>query len=57
MAKLCGAESDEPALETTMSRLSAPATIDVHVALNTWTNLINEVAKTDIDFPVLEKAA
>jgi hypothetical protein len=41
----------------TMSRLSGPATIDVHVALNTWTNLINEVAKTDIDFPVLEKAA
>src|SRR5512143_848183 len=23
-----------------------------HVALNTWTNYINEVAKTDIDFPV-----
>jgi len=25
----------------------------LHVALNTWTNYINEVAKTDIDFPVL----
>jgi uncharacterized peroxidase-related enzyme len=24
-----------------------------HVALNTWTNYINEVAKTDIDFPVV----
>jgi uncharacterized peroxidase-related enzyme len=24
-----------------------------HVALNTWTNYINEVAKTDIDFPVI----
>jgi uncharacterized peroxidase-related enzyme len=23
-----------------------------HVALNTWTNYMNEVAKTDIDFPV-----
>lgn len=23
-----------------------------HVALNTWTNYINEVAQTDIDFPV-----
>ena len=23
-----------------------------HVALNTWTNYINEVAKTEIDFPV-----
>ena len=22
-----------------------------HVALNTWTNYINEVAKTEIDFP------
>ena len=33
--------------------------IVMHVALNTWTNYINEVAKTDIDFPVvtLEKAA
>ena len=25
-----------------------------HVALNTWTNYINEVAKTTIDFPVIE---
>ncbi len=25
-----------------------------HVALNTWTNYINEVAKTDIDFPVIK---
>lgn len=24
-----------------------------HVALNTWTNYINEVARTDIDFPVV----
>ena len=31
-----------------------------HVALNTWTNYINEVARTEIDFPVaapLRKAA
>jgi uncharacterized peroxidase-related enzyme len=28
-----------------------------HVALNTWTNYINEVAKTDIDFPVVEPMA
>ena len=27
--------------------------IVMHVALNTWTNYINEVAKTDIDFPVV----
>jgi uncharacterized peroxidase-related enzyme len=27
--------------------------IVLHVALNTWTNYMNEVAKTDIDFPVV----
>ena len=27
--------------------------IVLHVALNTWTNYINVVAKTDIDFPVV----
>jgi uncharacterized peroxidase-related enzyme len=27
--------------------------IVLHVALNTWTNYINEVAETDIDFPVV----
>ena len=26
--------------------------IVLHVALNTWTNYINEAAKTDVDFPV-----
>jgi uncharacterized peroxidase-related enzyme len=25
-----------------------------HVALNTWTNYINEVAQTEIDFPVIQ---
>jgi alkylhydroperoxidase family enzyme len=25
-----------------------------HVALNVWTNYINTVAETDIDFPVVE---
>lgn len=31
----------------------------MHVALNTWTNYINEVAQTEIDFPVVtaQKAA
>ncbi len=28
-----------------------------HVALNTWTNYINEVALTEIDFPVVETLA
>ncbi len=27
--------------------------IVLHVALNTWTNYINEVAKTDVDFPLI----
>jgi uncharacterized peroxidase-related enzyme len=27
--------------------------IILHIALNTWTNYINEVAKTDIDFPLV----
>ena len=27
--------------------------IVLHVALNTWTNYFNEVAKTDIDFPAV----
>jgi len=31
--------------------------IVLHVALNTWTNYINEVAKTDIDFPVIAAKA
>ena len=28
-----------------------------HVALNTWTNYINEVARTEIDFPVAQPLA
>ncbi|MDX2234427.1 MAG: carboxymuconolactone decarboxylase family protein [Hyphomonadaceae bacterium] len=28
-----------------------------HVALNTWTNYINEVARTEIDFPVVRRQA
>ena len=31
--------------------------IVLHVALNTWTNLINLVADTDIDFPVVRAGA
>ncbi len=27
--------------------------IVLHVALNTWTNYLNEVAKTEIDFPAV----
>ncbi|WGL59792.1 peroxidase-related enzyme [Pigmentibacter sp. JX0631] len=28
--------------------------IVLHVALNTWTNYINEIAQTEIDFPVVQ---
>lgn len=31
--------------------------IVMHVALNTWTNYINEVAQTEIDFPVAQALA
>ena len=31
--------------------------IVMHVALNTWTNYINEVAKTEIDFPLAQALA
>jgi uncharacterized peroxidase-related enzyme len=31
--------------------------IVLHVALNTWTNYLNEVAKTEIDFPVVTPRA
>jgi uncharacterized peroxidase-related enzyme len=31
--------------------------IVLHVALNTWTNYVNEVAKTEIDFPVITPRA
>ena len=31
--------------------------IVLHVALNTWTNYVNEVFKTDIDFPVVAAKA
>jgi len=30
--------------------------IILHVALNTWTNYLNEVAKTDVDFPLVTVA-
>jgi hypothetical protein len=37
-----------------MSRIAAPAIADTPVvALNIWTNYLNEVAQTDIDFPVV----
>ncbi len=37
--------------------LSAHTYLGEHVALNTWTNYINVVAQTDIDFPVVNARA
>ena len=36
-----------------------PSLIEIvqHVALNIWTNYMNEVAKTEIDFPLAEGVA
>jgi uncharacterized peroxidase-related enzyme len=46
-------ESDLRALKTAGYDDAEVVEIVFHVALNTWTNYINEVAKTDIDFPVV----
>lgn len=51
---------DETALQKVRAAGYADAEIIeivLHVALNTWTNYINEVAKTDIDFPVVHASA
>ena len=61
VAQLRGHVSDEDLQAIKAAGYSDGQVIEIvqHVALNTWTNYINEVAKTDIDFPVvaLRKAA
>lgn len=61
VAHLRGHVSDEDLQAVKAAGYSDAQVIEIvqHVALNTWTNYINEVAKTDIDFPVvaLRKAA
>lgn len=47
------AESDIRALKAAGYDDAQIIEIVQHVALNTWTNYINEVAKTDVDFPVV----
>jgi hypothetical protein len=32
------------------------AEIVMHVALNTWTSYVNEVARTEVDFPIVAPA-
>ena len=46
-------ESDVNALKSAGYDDEQMIEIVLHVALNTWTNYINEVAKTDIDFPIV----
>jgi uncharacterized peroxidase-related enzyme len=61
VAQLRGHVSDEDLHAVKAAGYSDAQVIEIvqHVALNTWTNYVNEVAKTDIDFPVvaLRKAA
>jgi uncharacterized peroxidase-related enzyme len=48
------AESDLAAVRLAGYTDAQAIEIVQHVALNTWTNYVNEVFKTDIDFPVVE---
>lgn len=61
VAQLRGHVSDQDLQAVRSAGYSDAQVIEIvqHVALNTWTNYVNEVAKTDIDFPVvaLRKAA
>jgi uncharacterized peroxidase-related enzyme len=61
VAQLRGHVSDADLQAVRSAGYSDAQVIEIvqHVALNTWTNYVNEVAKTDIDFPVvgLRKAA
>ncbi|WP_010188519.1 carboxymuconolactone decarboxylase family protein [Sphingomonas sp. PAMC 26605] len=47
------AEADVTALKAAGYDDAQVIEIVQHVALNTWTNYLNEVAKTDIDFPAV----
>lgn len=53
IARLRGHTDDADLLAVRAAGYSDEQIIEIvqHVALNTWTNYINEVAKTDIDFP------
>lgn len=50
-----GKVSTEDVLAVKSAGYSEAQIIEIvqHVALNTWTNYVNEVAKTEIDFPVV----
>lgn len=58
VAKFRGHVSDEDFRVVKTAGYSDAQIIEIvqHVALNTWTNYINSVAKTEIDFPVVRAA-
>ncbi len=55
VAKAHGHVSDDDVRAVKLAGYDDAQVIEIvqHVALNVWTNYINEVAKTDIDFPVV----
>lgn len=55
VANARGHVSDEDVRAVKLAGYDDAQVIEIvqHVALNTWTNYINEVAKTEIDFPVV----
>jgi uncharacterized peroxidase-related enzyme len=54
IARERGHVSDEDVQEVRRAGYDDAQIVEIvqHVALNTWTNYLNEVAKTEIDFPV-----
>lgn len=55
VARARGHVTDEDVRAVRLAGYDETQVIEIvqHVALNTWTNYINEVAKTEIDFPVV----
>jgi alkylhydroperoxidase family enzyme len=55
VTELRGKVSAEDVLAVKSAGYSDAEIVEIvqHVALNTWTNYINEVAGTEIDFPVV----
>jgi uncharacterized peroxidase-related enzyme len=58
VARLRGHVGDEDLRQVKLAGYDDAQVIEIvqHLALNTWTNYINEVAKTEIDFPVVTAA-
>jgi alkylhydroperoxidase family enzyme len=54
-----GHVSDAEVLAVKAAGYSSAEIVEIvqHVALNTWTNYINEVAQTEIDFPAVRPSA